>query len=122
MLSTPARQALRPELLTLGAEGHLLNNDVAAATITVTGGEGGARSHYRFALPLIHFIPGSLTYSVPLFLKRQCDRTPGKGAPRGAIYGAYAFLEQARPNTDRFIHRGTEYIRESGITWMGVRT
>jgi hypothetical protein len=27
--------------------------------------------------PLIRFIPDSLTYSVPLFLKRQCDRTLG---------------------------------------------
>jgi ATP-dependent RNA helicase DDX5/DBP2 len=35
-----------------------------------------ARSHYRFVPPLIRFIPDSLTNSVPLFLKRQCDRTP----------------------------------------------
>jgi hypothetical protein len=35
--------------------------------------EGGARSHCRFVLPSIRFIPDSLTYSVPLFLKRQCD-------------------------------------------------
>ena len=35
----------------------------------------GARSHRRFLLPLIHFIPDLLTYSVPLFMKRQCDRT-----------------------------------------------
>jgi hypothetical protein len=34
-----------------------------------------ARSHCRLAPPPIHFIPDSLTYSVPLFLKRQCDRT-----------------------------------------------
>ena len=32
-----------------------------------------ARSHCRFVLPLIHFTPDSLTYSVPVFLKRQCD-------------------------------------------------
>jgi hypothetical protein len=31
----------------------------------------------RFVLPLIRFLPSSLTYSVPLFLKRQCDRTLG---------------------------------------------
>ena len=31
-------------------------------------------------VPLIHFIPDSLTYSVPLFLKRQCDRTLGAAA------------------------------------------
>jgi hypothetical protein len=36
-----------------------------------------ARSHYRAVSPLIHFTPESLTYSVPLFLKRQCDRTLG---------------------------------------------
>jgi hypothetical protein len=35
-----------------------------------------ARSHWHFAAPRIRFIPDSLTYSVPLFLKRQCDRTP----------------------------------------------
>jgi hypothetical protein len=35
------------------------------------------RSHCRLVLPLIHFIPDSLTYSAPLFLKRQCDRTLG---------------------------------------------
>jgi hypothetical protein len=29
------------------------------------------------ALPLIRFILDSLTYSVPLFLNRQCDRTLG---------------------------------------------
>jgi hypothetical protein len=34
-----------------------------------------ARSHCCFVLSLIHFIPDSLTESVPLFLKRQCDRT-----------------------------------------------
>ena len=34
-----------------------------------------ARLHCRFVLPLIRFIPDSLTYPVPLFLKRQCDRT-----------------------------------------------
>jgi hypothetical protein len=50
---------------------------------TWTDGSGGicgdvrARSHCCLAPPLIHFIPESLTYSVPLFLKRQCDRTPG---------------------------------------------
>jgi hypothetical protein len=34
-----------------------------------------ARSHCRFVRPLTHFIPYSLTYLVPLFLTRQCDRT-----------------------------------------------
>ena len=34
-------------------------------------GEHRARLHCRFVLPLIHFIPDSLTYSVPLILKRQ---------------------------------------------------
>jgi hypothetical protein len=33
--------------------------------------------HCRFVRPLVHFIPYLRTYSVPLFLKRQCDRTLG---------------------------------------------
>ena len=41
-------------------------------------GEPWARSHCRFALPRIQFILDSLTYSVPLLLKRQCDRTLGE--------------------------------------------
>ena len=41
------------------------------------GGRSRARSHCRFVLPLIHFILESLIYSVPLFLKRRCDRTLG---------------------------------------------
>ena len=44
-------------------------------------GEARARSHCRFALSLIHFIPDFLTYSVPLFLKRQRDRTLGEPPP-----------------------------------------
>ena len=34
-----------------------------------------ARSHCRFVLPPIRSTPESLTYSVPLFPKRQYDRT-----------------------------------------------
>ena len=48
-----------------------------------------ARSHCRSALLLIHFTPESLTYSVPLFPKRQCDRTLG-GAAGGAAAGGDA--------------------------------
>jgi hypothetical protein len=33
-------------------------------------GDHRTRSHCRFVPPLIHFIPYSLAYSVPLFLKR----------------------------------------------------
>jgi hypothetical protein len=40
-----------------------------------------ARSHCRFVLPLIHVTPDSLTYPVPLFLKRRCDRTLGAPPP-----------------------------------------
>jgi hypothetical protein len=36
-----------------------------------------ARSQRRFVPPLIHFIPDSLRDSVPLFPRRQCDRTLG---------------------------------------------
>ena len=44
---------------------------------SAAGGDARARSRCRFALPLIHFIPDSRTYSVSLFLKRRCDRTLG---------------------------------------------
>jgi hypothetical protein len=46
----------------------------------ISEGERRAPSHCRFVLQHIHFMPDSLTYSVPLFLKRQCDRTPGERA------------------------------------------
>ena len=42
------------------------------------GGRLRAPSHCRFVLPLIYFTPDSLTYSAPLFLKRQYDRTLGQ--------------------------------------------
>ena len=42
-------------------------------------GGARARSHCRFVPPLVHFTPDLLTYSVPLFLKRQCDRNLGGG-------------------------------------------
>ena len=46
-------------LLALGLEGLGLE---------ALEGRDRARSHCRFALPLIHFIPDPLTYSVPLFI------------------------------------------------------
>jgi hypothetical protein len=49
----------------------------AAAPPRSRPGTRRARSRCRFAPPLIHFVRDSLTYSVPLFLKRQCDRTLG---------------------------------------------
>ena len=50
-------------------------------------GYSRARSHCRFVLPLIHFIPYPLTYPVHLFLKRQCDRTLGYCAGGGLLRG-----------------------------------
>jgi diketogulonate reductase-like aldo/keto reductase len=60
-------------------------------------GEARARLHCRFTL-LIHFIPDSLTYSVPLFLKRQRDRTPGeaKRAVLAALRAGYRMVDTAR--------------------------
>ena len=57
-----------------------LQAEHAAMLAALGGGSGRARSHCRFAQPLILFIPDSLTYSVPLFMKRQRDRTPGSGS------------------------------------------
>jgi hypothetical protein len=52
------------------------------------GGAARARSHRRFVIPLIQLMPESLTYSVPLFLKRQCDRTLGASREVGDGDGA----------------------------------
>jgi hypothetical protein len=52
------------------------------------GGADGlprARSHCRFAPPSTRLIPESLTHWAPLFLKRQCDRTPGLHLPPGTV-------------------------------------
>jgi hypothetical protein len=40
-------------------------------------GDLRARSHCRFVPPLNHFMQDSLTYALPLFLKRRCGRTLG---------------------------------------------
>jgi hypothetical protein len=64
--------------------------------VTIHGGDR-ARSHYRFVLPLICSIPDSLTYSVPLFLKRQCDRTLG-----GELIGPAAESAQKKFRAFRF--------------------
>jgi hypothetical protein len=48
------------------------------------GGTPRARPHCRFVLSFIRFIPYSLTYSIPLFLKRQCNRTVCGCTVRGA--------------------------------------
>ena len=44
-----------------------------------------ARSHRRLVLPLVRFILDPLTCSVPLFLKRQCDRTLGAEPQRAGF-------------------------------------
>jgi hypothetical protein len=68
------------------------------------GGAPRARSHCRFLLPLIHLIiPDLLTYSAPLFLKRQCDRTLGAPAVNSLRY----------PILDRSL-RGLVYTRAPG--------
>jgi hypothetical protein len=85
---------LMPAALGGDPRGRARRGDVAAAGgIRGRGRAGGgrrARSHCRFVLPLINSIPDPRTYSVPLFLKRQCDQTlggePGAGAhPRAAL-------------------------------------
>ena len=65
---------------------QLSGSDASAALVALGGGpSGGPRvwSHCRFVKPRIQFIPDSLIYSVPLFLKQQCDRTLGE--PRTEI-------------------------------------
>ena len=52
------------------------------------------RSHGRFVLRLIHFIPDSLRELVPLFLKRQCDRALSLPPPRTLPYKFFENLER----------------------------
>ena len=76
------------------------------AMILAADGASRARLHCRFVPALFHFIPGSQTYSVPLFLKRPCDRTLGASAAGWSCTcgkehpGAHAFCDgcyQDRP-------------------------
>jgi hypothetical protein len=70
---------------TVSVRARLQRGVIAVGTVSTArsgvgrtrAGAARARSYCRFAPPLIHFIPYSRTYSVPLLLKRHCDRTPG---------------------------------------------
>ena len=64
-------------------------------------GDARARSHWRFAPPLIHFEPYSLPYSVPLFLNRQCDRTLGDARHRAAAHARARGLHRPHPRARR---------------------
>jgi hypothetical protein len=79
------------------------------------------RSQCRFVLPRIHFIPESLTYSVPLSLKRQCDRTLGGGRPAAEgcrAGGAAAAADQGPDGTDP--EEGGSPCAEPGLLTQGV--
>ena len=56
-------------------------------------GAARARPHCRVVLPLIHFTSDVLTYSMPLFLRRQCDQTLGaaRGLPPSLRAGAQVY-------------------------------
>jgi hypothetical protein len=73
-----------------------------AAPSRAAGGGCRARPHCRFAPPLILCAPDSLTYSVPLFLSRQCDRTLGgrRGRGGGGGRGGAAEVVVARADDD----------------------
>jgi hypothetical protein len=59
----------------------------ASATAARTSPSRGGWAGAWYVPPRTRFIPYSLTYSVPLFLKRQCDRTLGGGRATGATAG-----------------------------------
>ena len=66
-------------------------------------GEGGARSYYRFVLPLIHFIPFVFKKirCIYNYLKRQCDRALGEG-PNGKWF----YLNGSHPRKGGLASRG----------------
>jgi hypothetical protein len=76
--------------------------------------KGMARSHCRFILPLK---PDSLTYSVPLLLKRQCDRTLGEG-PSSGPWGVIGVRQKNTGYTATLhnisIYNGSENIKKFG--------
>jgi hypothetical protein len=75
-------------------------------------GGARARSHCRFVPPLIRFTLGSRTCSVPLIMKRQCDRTLGGAAKQvdrpGRLHRCRA---QPRPRGARARGAGAELRR-----------
>ena len=86
------------------SETRLMQERRAKSDLGFYDGAHGARSHRRFALLLVHFIPDDLlAYSVPVFLKRQCDRTLGSHKRltsgiedmegQGSIYGRIHALQ-----------------------------
>jgi hypothetical protein len=63
----------------------------AAAPGQGRGAPSRARSRCRAAPPLVMFLPSPRAYSGPLFLKRQCDQTPGgRGGARSGARGPAA--------------------------------
>ena len=70
------RRAVRPGRV--AGRARLLGRREGPAAVGVQALDYTVRSHRHFVLSPIHFIPDLLTYSVPLFLKRQCDRTLGE--------------------------------------------
>jgi hypothetical protein len=68
-----------------------------------------AQSHCRFVLPLIRFIPDLLTYLVPLFLKRQCDRTLGA---YDAYDGAIGVLNRAERRVQAEVGDVLDYLEK----------
>jgi hypothetical protein len=79
-----------------GVEQNVTGPVAAAARRGKEGREGwviagevhvGLKTHCRFAPPFIFFIQDSLTYSVALFLKQQCDRTLGPRGQRPPLAG-----------------------------------
>ena len=60
----------------LVGEGHVSNELIWDLAIFCAYMQVWPRSHCRIVLPLVHFAPDSLRWSVSLFLKRQCGRIP----------------------------------------------
>jgi hypothetical protein len=76
----PEEGARRERLGGAGAAAPVRAGERAGRLELLPGRRGGrARLHRRSVLLLVHFIPVSLTYSVPLVLNRQCDQTRLRG-------------------------------------------
>jgi hypothetical protein len=107
----PAGKGLYGSWLGRGRPGQLHLRRLHDFGAAAQHGRRRARSYCRFILPLIKFIPYSLTYSVPLFMKRQCDRILGRRLP-----------ERRRPGARPLLHAGLRlWIRPQRWRAAGAR-
>jgi hypothetical protein len=93
---------------------HPCIDSARRSTASTQPGTARARLHCRVALPSIRVISEWLIYSVPLFLKRQCDRTLGTARPRRRSRAGAIRLDLSGPLLESLIEKRQSFSEESG--------